>query len=323
MPIAQDHSEVPSVLTRRRFLGTAALAGLLVAQRSFGADEAVKVLPEKKAVRDPERKSKRYKIAAADIMLLKRQKLGALPLAHELGLDGVEVDMGGLGDRPTFDNKLNDPVVRQQYFDKLGELDLEICSLAMTGFFSQSFPEREGAERTVQDCLDAMVALKVKTAFLPLGIKGDLQQRPEMRPAVVARLKRLAPQAEKAGAIIGVETSLSAADEVRLFDEIGSPSVCSYFNFANAIKNGRNLCSELRTLGRDRVCQIHCTNEDGVWLEKDTKVDLPKVKQTLDDLGWSGWLVMERSRDATDPRNVKRNFGANAAYLRSIFQTRG
>jgi len=256
-------------------------------------------------------------------MLLKRQKLGALPLARELGLDGVEVDMGGLGDRPTFDSKLNDPVVRQQYFDKLAELNLEISSLAMTGFFSQSFPEREGYERTVQDCLDTMVALKVKTAFLPLGINGDLQQRPEMRPAVIARLKQLAPQAEKAGVVIGVETVLSAADEVKFFDEIGSSSVRSYFNFANAIKNGRDLCAELRTLGRERICQIHCTNEDGVWLENDPKVDMPKIKQTLDDLGWSGWLVLERSRDAADPHNVKRNFGANAAYLKSVFQPAG
>ncbi|MFT3869719.1 MAG: sugar phosphate isomerase/epimerase family protein [Nibricoccus sp.] len=253
-------------------------------------------------------------------MLLKRQKLGALPLARELGLEGVEVDMGGLGDRPTFDSKLNDPAIRQQYFEKLAELDLEISSLAMTGFFAQSFPEREGYERTIQDCIDAMVALKVKTAFLPLGIKGDLQQRPEMRPAVIARLKKIAKPAEEVGVIIGVETSLSAAEEVKLFDEIGSPSIRSYFNFANAIKNGRDICTELRTLGRERVCQIHCTNEDGVWLEKDPKVDLPKIKNTLDELGWSGWLVMERSRDAADPRNVKRNFGANAAYLKSVFQ---
>lgn len=303
-------------MSRRRFLGAAAIAGLLVSQRSVWAEEkapATQVGPSA-------RRSQRYKIAAADIMLLKRQKLGALPLARELGLDGVEVDMGGLGDRPTFDNTLLDPVVQRQYAEKLAELDLEICSLAMTGFFGQSFPEREGFERTVCDCLETAAALKVKTAFLPLGIKGDLQQRPEMRPAVVARLKLLAPHAEKAGVTIGVETSLSAADEVKLIEEIGSGAVRSYFNFSNAIKYGRDLCAELRTLGRERICQIHCTREDGVWLEKDPQLDLPAVKRTLDELGWSGWLVMERSRDAADPRNVKRNFGANAAYLRSVFQ---
>jgi hypothetical protein len=44
------------------------------------------------------------------------------------------------------------------------------------------------------------------------------------------------------------------------------------------------------------------------------------VKKTLDELGWSGWLVVERSRNASDARNVRRNFGANVAYLKRVFQ---
>jgi hypothetical protein len=50
---------------------------------------------------------------------------------------------------------------------------------------------------------------------------------------------------------------------------------------------------------------------------------MPKVKATLDDLGWRGWLVIERSRKASDSRNVKGNFGANTAYLKKIFQAAG
>ena len=45
-----------------------------------------------------------------------------------------------------------------------------------------------------------------------------------------------------------------------------------------------------------------------------------KVKETLDKMGWSGWLVVERSRDKNDPRNVKKNFGMNISYLKQIFQ---
>ena len=47
---------------------------------------------------------------------------------------------------------------------------------------------------------------------------------------------------------------------------------------------------------------------------------MKKVKETLDEINWSGWLVIERSRDATKPRDVKGNFGANTAYLKSVFQ---
>lgn len=53
-----------------------------------------------------ENKKSRYKIAACDWMILKRQKIGSFQLVRELNGDGVEVDMGGLGNRDSFDNKL-------------------------------------------------------------------------------------------------------------------------------------------------------------------------------------------------------------------------
>ena len=53
----------------------------------------------------------------------------------------------------------------------------------------------------------------------------------------------------------------------------------------------------------------------------DPQIDMKKVKKTLDKMKWKGWLVIERSRDATKPRDVKGNYSANTAYLKSIFQT--
>ena len=172
----------------------------------------------------------------------------------------------------------------------------------------------------VQDCLGTMTAMKVKVAFLPLGVPSDLTKHPELRPAVVERLKAIAPKAEQAGVTIGIETALDAAGEVKLLEEIGSPAIRSYFNFSNAVQNGRDLIAELRTLGKERICQIHGTDQDGVWLQDDPKIDMPKVKAALDEMGWRGWLVIERSRSAKNARNVPWNFGANTAYLKSIFQ---
>lgn len=262
----------------------------------------------------------RYRIAVCDWMLLKRQKSGAFSLAREIGADGVEVDMGSLGSRETFDNKLADPAVRQQFLDQARERNLEISSLAMSGFYAQSFPERPGVERMVTDCLETMRALHVQVAFLPLGVQGDLVKRPEMRPAILQRLRTIASRAERMGTIIGIETALSAAEERRLLDEIASPAIRSYFNFANALQAGRDLADELRTLGKDRICQIHCTNKDGVVLRDDPQVNLPSIKRVLDTMGWTGWLVVERSRDARRSGDVRGNFGANVAYVKSVFQ---
>jgi hypothetical protein len=39
-----------------------------------------------------------------------------------------------------------------------------------------------------------------------------------------------------------------------------------------------------------------------------------------DDMGWGGWLVIERSRSAKNARDVVWNFGANTRHLKSVFQ---
>src|SRR5262249_54791004 len=62
--------------------------------------------------------SQRYKIGVCDWMILKRQKLGAFQLTKDIGADGVEVDMGGLGERETFDNQLANPATAQQFLGK-------------------------------------------------------------------------------------------------------------------------------------------------------------------------------------------------------------
>lgn len=264
--------------------------------------------------------NQRYKIGLIDIMLLKRQKLGAIGLTHEIGADGVEVDMGGLGSRPTFDNQLLNDSVRQQFINKAKEQNVEIFSLAMTGYYAQSFCSRPEYVQSIEDCIKTMKLMNVKVAFLPLGVQCDLVKNPERRDSVVARLKVAGKMAEKAGVIIGIETSLSATEEVKLLKEIGSKAIRIYFNFSNPLKEGRDLIKELKILGRDRICMIHASNKDSVWLQNDPQINMKEVKKALDEMKWSGWLVIERSRDATKPRDVKWNFGANTAYLKSVFQ---
>ena len=262
----------------------------------------------------------RYKVGLIDLMLLKRQKLGAITLTQQIGADGLELDMGGLGKRPTFENQLAKDSIRQIFMDKAKELKLEICSLAMTGYYAQSFCGREEYQQSIRDCIKTMKAMNVKVAFLPLGVQCDLKKDPSIRDSVVSRLKVAGKMAEEAGVIIGIETALSAKEEVALLKEIGSPAIQIYFNFSNPLKEGRDLYKELKILGKNRICMIHATNKDGVWLEKDPEIDMLKVKRTLDKMKWSGWLIIERSRDASKPKDVKGNYSANTAYLKMIFQ---
>ncbi|WP_418262457.1 exo-alpha-sialidase [Flavobacterium faecale] len=261
----------------------------------------------------------RYKVAVCDWMILKRQKLSAFELAKEIKSDGIELDMGGLGNRETFDSKLGDPAERQKFIDKSKETGVEISSIAMSGFYAQSFAERETVEKMVNDCIETMKNMNVEIAFLPLGTQSDLLKNPELRPKVIERLRWAGEQVNKIGGVIAVETSLDAAGDKKLLEEIGNHNIKISFNFANAVDNGRDISKELKTLGRDNIAQIHASTTDGVWLQNNKAVNLPEIKKTLDDMQWSGWLIIERSRDVNQVRDVKANFGANAAYLKSIF----
>jgi len=263
-------------------------------------------------------KKQKYKVAVCDWMILKRQKLGSFALAAEIKADGIELDMGGLGNRPTFDSKLGDPVERQKFLDKSKETGVGISSIAMSGFYAQSFATRE-ITPMINDCVQAMKNMKVKVAYLPLGTQTDLVKNPELRPEVIKRLQWAGKEVGKIGGVIAIETSLSATEEKKLLDEVGSKYIKSSFNFANALDNKRDIASELKILGK-YVAQIHASNTDQFWLENDPAIDMPKIKQTLDEMKWSGWLIVERSRDVNQVHNVKANYGANVAYLKKIFQ---
>lgn len=266
------------------------------------------------------KEEERYKIAVCDWMILKRQKLSAFEFASELNADGIEMDMGGLGDRVTFDNKLGDPEVREEFLQKSRQYGVEISSVAMSGFYAQSFAERPTVHLMVKDCIDVMEEMNVKNAYLPLGVKGDMIKYPELRPEIVKRLKWAGKEVGEIGGIIGVETSYDAKAEKEFLEEIGSPNIKSSFNFANAIRNGKNISSELKILGKENIAQIHASNTDGELIENDPALDMVAVKETLDEMNWKGWLIIERSRDTDHVHDRKANYGANVAYLKSVFQ---
>jgi len=262
-----------------------------------------------------------FQVAVCDWMILKRQKIGAFDLAKRIGSDGLELDMGSLGKRDSFDNKLRDPHFQKMFLDKSAETGIRVSSVAMSGFYAQSFVNHHNYLYLIEDCIATMKLFGAKVAFLPLGVQADLQKNPELRPELVRRLKTAGKMAVKAGVVIGIETSLSASEEVKLLKEINSKGIKIYFNFQNPLEAGRDLGSELRILGKDRICMIHATDTDGVTLPNNTRLDLPAVKKVLNEMGWCGWLVVERSRNKDDVRNVQGNFSENVGYLKQIFQS--
>ena len=264
---------------------------------------------------------KRYQIGVCDWMVLKRQKLGEFKLARELGCDGLEMDMGGLGKRDSFDNKIRQPEMARLFRHTADSLEIKVGAVAMSGFYGQSFAAKQSWKGLVEDCLNTMQTMQAKVAFLPLGGCGkDWTEKNAIRKEIVFRLHEAGEMAAKRGMVIGIDTPLDAKENKKLLKEIDSPGIKIFYKFQTAVENKRDISKDLRKLGADNICGIHASNTDGVWLRHDKAINMPEIKATLDKLGWSGWLFVERSRDVTDVRNVKRNYGENVKYLKEVFQ---
>ncbi len=262
-----------------------------------------------------------YRVAACDWMMLKRQKLGEFQLAKDINADGVEMDMGPLGKRVLFENKLRDPHFQELFRRTADSLGVAVPSVAMSGFFAQSFLKRENYKDLVEDCLKTMDVMGAKVAFLPLGGSGHEWKQPgEAHNEMVKRLREAGEMALASGKTIAIRTQLCASENIKLLKEVDSEGIKIYYNLQDAVDQGRDPSKELKKLGRKRVAQIHASLTDSVTLDKDPRIDLHKVKNTLDKMKWSGWLVVERSRNAKDVRNVRGNFGTNVAYLKEIFK---
>lgn len=260
-----------------------------------------------------------FRIAACDWMMLKRQKLGEFQLAKDIHADGIEMDMGPLGSRPQFDNKLRDPHFQELFPRTADSLGIEVPSVAMSGFFAQSLLKRENYRELVQDCLNTMKHMKSQVAFLPLGGCGkEWMTDPVLRAELIHRLHTIGEMAKREGKVIGIRTGLDAKESKRMLKEIHSDGIKIYYNLQDAVDSHRDVCRELKVLGKDRICQIHASLTDSVTLDKDPRINMRQVVKTLKQIGWRGWLVIERSRDASRVRDVRYNYGTNINYLREI-----
>lgn len=267
------------------------------------------------------RAQQQYRIAACDWMMLKRQKLGEFQLAKDIKADGIEMDMGPLGKREQFDNKLREAHFQQLFRHTADSLGIAVPSLAMSGFFAQNLLLRDNYLDLIDDCLQSMDVMGAKVAFLPLGGSGHEWKTPSNeRNEMVSRLHNIGEKALKADKVVAIRTGLNAKESLKLLKQVNSDGIKIYYNLQDAVDQGLCPCKELKRLGARNIAQIHASLTDSVTLDKDPRIDLRKVKRVLDKMHWSGWLVVERSRNAQDVRNVRGNYGTNVAYLKEIFQ---
>lgn len=254
---------------------------------------------------------RRFKIGACDWSIGRGGQLSALELAKQIGLDGVQVSFG----KPGGEYDLRREDVRRQYVQAAEQHGVEIASLAMGVLNSVPYASDQDAERWVTECVEVMLKLRQKIVLLAFFGEGDIKGKPELQKEMIRRLKKVAPQAEKAGVVLGLETWLSADEHMQILDAVGSPAVQVYYDTANMEKQGYDVCREIRQLGRERICEFHC-KENG-FLLGEGRIDFLRVKEAMDDIGYGGWLIIESA--VGKGRSIPDSYAHNQKYLRSVF----
>lgn len=256
---------------------------------------------------------RRFKIGACDWSVGQRQKPEAFAVAKEIGLDGIEVSFS----EPGLDYDLRDEKVRQQYLGLSEKQGIEIASLAMGVLNRVPYAEDPRTEKWVADVVEVMPKLGVKICLLAFFGKGNINGERAKQDEVIRRLKRIAPRAEKAGVVLGVESRLNAEDHIRIVEEVASPAVQVYYDVANMNQQGYDIYKEIRQLGKDRICQFHM-KENGFLLGQG-RIDFPRVKEAIDEIGYTGWLIIESA--TVRGKSLVECYQHNQKYLRSIFPT--
>jgi sugar phosphate isomerase/epimerase len=256
--------------------------------------------------------SAKLRLSACDWSLGAKGPEG-LDIAKQTGLDGLEISAEGPADAVS----LADPAIRAQYKEMVSKTGVAISSVAM-GFLNGS-PLAEDARGPawLEQTIDAAQDLGAPVILIAFFGKGDLKDREGLKAecvdVVVDRIKAAAPRAEKAGVILGLENTLSAADNMAILDRVQSNAVRVYYDVGNSTSGGYDVPGEIRTLG-DRICQIHL--KDGGHYLGEGKVDMPAAQKAIQDIGYKGWLVLETAIPSKD-RDA--DFKRNAEYARKLF----
>lgn len=253
---------------------------------------------------------RRFKLGACDWSIGKMGEPTAFDLAKQIGLDGVQVSLGTAAN----DMRLRQPEMQQRYRIAAKQAGLEVASLAIGEMNNVPYKSDPRTIAWVSDSIDVCQAFGLRVVLLAFFGKGDLRDDPAGVDEVVKRLKAVAPKAEKAGVILGIESWLSAEGHLEILNRVGSKAVQVYYDVCNSNDRGYDIYREIRQLGRERICEFHF-KENGALLGQG-KVDFAKVRAALDDIRYEGWVQIEGAIPSGQP--ILESYQANCKFARGV-----
>jgi sugar phosphate isomerase/epimerase len=255
------------------------------------------------------------RIGMTDWNLGMRGDVTKVALAREIGLDGIQVSLifppdGGL--------HLRDPKIQDDYRRAALEYGIQICSLAIGSPGASRLPLHTNPAAGILLVEAVEVARNIGTNNILLPILGNSHIHMENKQEVdtfVAMMKEVARYAEKAGVVVALEDWISAEDNLRLLDAIGSEYVGIYYDARNIKSRVHDPYGEAKSLGK-RIHQIHVKNGQKLMRESDI-LDWPRLAAEFSEIGYRGWYVLETGSPSRDLIADTRD---NMDYVRKTFK---
>lgn len=292
----------PTMITRRTLLKQAACLTML-SNAGFAKGIHLSTL------------DKKIRISACDWSIGKSSDLGAFDVAKQIGLEGIQVNVGGLKNNL----HLRDMSLQKQYIQKSKETGVIISSLAIAELNNVPYKSDPQTEQWVFDSIDIAKNLGVTVILLAFFHHNDLRNDTNGKREVINRLKKIAPKAEKLGITLGIESYLSANELIEIIQQVGSPSIKVYYDFRNSADAGYDVIEEIRMLGKEAICELHI-KENGFLLGEGT-MDWKKIANTLKEIDYhgDGWMQIEGA--IPKGADIITSYQQNLKFLKDVFYT--
>ena len=277
-------------ITRRKFLGSALAAGLC-SRSSFAQQE-------------------KLRIGVTDWNLHLGANPEALPMAANLGFEGVQISFG----RTLVDGEMpaDNPEVIARYLALSRQYKIPIDGTCVDKLHDNGLKSDPLAAKWVLDSIRLTRALDTNVLLLPFFGRWALQTKEEMDYAGDA-LRDLAVEATKAGVILGLEDTISAEDNVRIMERSQSSSVLVYYDVGNSTVAGFDPVKEIRWLGKSRICQFHL--KDNPHYLGEGSIQFLPIMRAIRDIQFSGYANLEADAPS---KQLEADMRRNLAFIRNV-----
>jgi L-ribulose-5-phosphate 3-epimerase len=234
----------------------------------------------------------------------------AVPLAARLSFAGIQISFG----RKLVDGKLplDNPEILARYLQLSKENGIPIDGTCVDKLHDNGLKSDKLAPKWVSDSIRLTRALHTKVLLLPFFGPWALTTQAE-KDYTADALRDLAPEAEKADVILGLEDTISAEDNVRIMERSRSKNVLVYYDVGNASEAGFDVVKEIRWLGKSRICQFHFKDNPDYLGEG--KIPFDRVMHTIRDMSYSGYANLETD---THPGMLEADLRRNLMYIKNM-----